>query len=246
MARRLFFVEGVHSGRAEITGDEAQHLTRVLRVEPGQTYEISDNVQRYLAEVESARKSQVVFRIREKMASPASQVRLHLIAALVKFDHFEWTLEKATELGVESITPVIAGRSEKGLDRAAEKRMTRWQRILKESSQQCRRTTMPELRVPADLAAVLARPGLRLLLDECATEPLLNALPLRRGSSDEVTLIAGPEGGWVETERVQATATGCVAVTLGPTVLRAETAAIAGLAVVSAAWLMRETPIIPA
>ncbi len=236
MARRLFFVEDVHSGRAQIAGEDAQHLTRVLRVEEGQMYEVSDNSQRYLATVESVRKSLVVFRLMEKIESRPAPLRLHLMAALVKFDPFEWTLEKATELGVESITPVVAERSEKGLDRAAGKRMTRWIRLLRESSQQCRRTVMPLLQQPVDAAKALPRPGLVLLLDEAASQPILAALPERRHASDEVTLIVGPEGGWVEAERTRLMAAGCKAVSLGPTVLRAETAAIAGLAILSAAW----------
>ncbi len=237
MARRLFFVEGVHSGRAEISGDDAQHLTRVLRVEAGQIYEISDNERRYLAEVEAARKSLVTFRILEKRESLPAPVRLHLLAAIVKFDHFEWTLEKATELGAESVTPIVAERTEKGLDRAAVKRMERWRRIVRESSQQCRRTVMPRLHEPVPLAQALDGTGLRLLLDEAVSAlPILGALPAQRGPADEVTLLVGPEGGWVENERAGAIASGYIPVSLGPTVLRAETAAIAGLAIVAAAW----------
>src|SRR5882724_3165679 len=101
--RRRFFVEEVRSGKAEISGDDARHLTRVLRVEPGQRYELSDNRSVYLAEVETARKEHVVFRTVEKLESPAPSVEVILCAALIKFDHFEWMIEKATELGVAEI-----------------------------------------------------------------------------------------------------------------------------------------------
>src|SRR4030081_600594 len=113
--RRRFFVEEIRNGHAEIGGEDARHLTRVLRVEAGQRYELSDNREVYLAEVEHARKEQVVFRALEKVAAEAAVVRLHLYPALIKFDHFEWMLEKATELGVEIVTPVLAARSEHGL-----------------------------------------------------------------------------------------------------------------------------------
>jgi len=97
---RRFFVDEVRNGHAEIEGDQAGHLTRVLRVAPGQRYEISDNRQVYLAEIETARKERVVFRTLEKLAPEAPCVNITLYAALIKFDHFEWMIEKATELGV--------------------------------------------------------------------------------------------------------------------------------------------------
>src|SRR5712691_2139708 len=93
--RRRFFVDQVRNGRAQIEGDDARHLTRVLRVEPGQRYEISDNRNVYLAEVETARKEHVVFQAIEKLAEPPETVRLVLCAALIKFDRFEWMIEKA-------------------------------------------------------------------------------------------------------------------------------------------------------
>ena len=110
--RRRFFVDEVRSGRAELSGDDARHLTRVLRVEAGQRYEISDNCNVYLAEVETARKEHVAFRTLEKLPAPAETVRLVLCAALIKFDHFEWMIEKATELGVSEIVPVETIRSD--------------------------------------------------------------------------------------------------------------------------------------
>src|SRR5579871_3591001 len=105
--RRRFFVDQVRNGHAEIAGEDARHLTRVLRVEAGQRYEISDNRSVYLAEVESARKEHVIFRMLEKLPVAGPAVRLILCAALVKFDHFEWMIEKATELGVAAIVPLV-------------------------------------------------------------------------------------------------------------------------------------------
>src|SRR5271156_4792918 len=105
MARRRFFVDAVQSGRARITGPDAHHLTRVLRVEPGQQFEISDNHSVYLAEVESARKDLVSFVVHEPLAVAEPVVRSTLLASLVRFERFEWIVEKATELGVERIVP---------------------------------------------------------------------------------------------------------------------------------------------
>lgn len=236
MARRLFFVDEVHSGTAEIAGDDAMHLTRVLRVEAGQRYEVSDNQGLYLAEVETARKQQVVFRVVERLETRPLPVRMQLFAALIKFDHFEWTLEKATELGVERIVPVISERVEKGLDRAVGKRMERWMRIVKESAQQSRRWQLPELSAPVRLSRAMLEEGLRFVLEEAGADPVLRVLPSTKQADDVVKLLVGPEGGWAEHERIALREAGWKAVSLGPTVLRAETAAAAGLAVVGAAW----------
>jgi 16S rRNA (uracil1498-N3)-methyltransferase len=119
MARRRFFVPQVRRGVAELTGDEAEHLVRVLRAEAGQVYEISDNSDLYLAKIEVARKSLVSFKILEKLPAPATEAKIVLICALIKFDRFEWLVEKATELGVDEIRPFEATRSERGVLQAA-------------------------------------------------------------------------------------------------------------------------------
>jgi 16S rRNA (uracil1498-N3)-methyltransferase len=236
--RRRFFVDQVRSGRAEISGDDARHLTRVLRVEPGQRYEISDNRHVYLAEVDTARKEHVTFRTLEKLAEPAPAVRLILCAALIKFDHFEWMIEKATELGVSEIVPVETIRSERGLERAAWKRVERWRRIALESSQQSRRAFLPEVSVPKSLRDVLALEAThRFVLDEDHARPLNRALPPARSLEDTVAVLIGPEGGWTAEERSQFS-TSWTPVSLGPLILRAETAAIAALAILNSAWLL--------
>jgi 16S rRNA (uracil1498-N3)-methyltransferase len=161
-----------------------------------------------------------------------------LLAALIKFDHFEWTIEKATELGVERIVPVIAARSEHGLDRAAGKRLPRWRKIALEASQQSRRAFLPEIADPVPMRRAIAEPaGHRYLLDEAPGHPLAAELPDSRTAEDRVALLVGPEGGWTEEERGACREAGWKPVSLGPFILRAETAAAAALAVVTAAWL---------
>ncbi|MEO8127818.1 MAG: RsmE family RNA methyltransferase [Bryobacteraceae bacterium] len=235
MARRRFFVDEVHNHRAELNGEEARHLSHVLRVEVGQKYEISDNTNVYLAEVETARKERIVFHTLEKLPFSEPLVHVTLLAALIKFDHFEMILEKATELGVSSIVPVEAIRSERGLERAVEKRLTRWRRIVLESSQQSRRARLPEVTSPLEFAHALKQESdARLFLDEERTGvPVLTALSLKPPT---VSLLVGPEGGWTEPERTSASAAGWTSASLGPQILRAETAAIAALAIVNAAF----------
>jgi len=246
MARRRFFVDAVQSGRARITGPDAHHLTRVLRVEPGQQFEISDNQNVYLAEVESARKDLVSFAVRERLATPDPVVRTTLLAALVRFERFEWIIEKATELGVEKIIPLETERTEKGLSRAAEKRSVRWNRIAREASEQSRRARLPEIHGAVALADALEiEADYRYLLEEAqgargaqsAAPAMLAVLPASRRAGDSVALLLGPEGGWTDREReLMIGSAGWSPVSLGREILRAETAAIAGLAIINAAW----------
>ena len=237
MARRRFFVEAVQRGRAQITGPDAHHLTRVLRVEAGQQFEISDNHNVYLAEVEAARKDLVSFAIIQQIEVPAPSLHLSLFAALIKFERFEWMLEKATELGVEQVTPVETGRSEKGLEQAAGKRLVRWNRIAREASEQARRSRLPEIESPRPLADALREgSGHRYVLEETGASPILSVIPATRHPEDQVALLVGPEGGWTERERAIIRQEGWAPVSLGKNILRAETAALAALAVLAAAW----------
>lgn len=238
MARRRFFVDAVRDSAAELRGEEARHLARVLRAEAGQQYEISDGQAAYLAEIEEARGDRVLFRVLQPVASPELPLRITLLAALVKFDRFEWMIEKATELGVESILPVETARTEKGLLEASHKRGERWTRIARESSQQSRRVTVPGT-LPAVRfeKALAAEADYRYFLEEAGATPLLQVLPAARSASDRVALLLGPEGGWTDGERQAAAARGWQAVSLGPQVLRAETAATAALAILVNAWL---------
>ena len=239
MARRRFFVASIHSGKAEIEGDDARHLTKVLRVEAGQRYEISDDTAVYLAEVAMARKEQVVFEVVEKLAPEPPSPEIAIFASLVKFDAFELMIEKATELGVTSITPVVATRTDRGLDLAAPKRRERWRKIALEASQQCRRDHLPRIEEVLPFRECLtAGAAQRFCLDEAGGKPLLEVFD----AAQPLSLLTGPEGGWTEGERRQIGEAGWTPVSLGPRILRAETAVIAALAVVDAAFRLRQRP----
>jgi 16S rRNA (uracil1498-N3)-methyltransferase len=231
MARRRFFVPGIHHQRAELAGEDAHHLTRVLRVERGQLYEISDNSQIWLAEVTEAHKNRVVFQVLNAVEPNPPAVHLTLLFSLIKFERIEWILEKGTELGVDTFIPVVADRSERGLDRAVPKRRARWEKILLESSQQCRRDRLPVL---GDCLrfdeATRVEAGYRWILDEEGGTPIAAQHP--RAPADTVAILTGPEGGWTDRERN----CGWTRVSLGPSILRAETACLSAAAVVSALW----------
>ena len=202
----------------------------MLRAEPGQRYELSDNQRAYLAEITNVSAQRVVFRIVETLAPEPLPPEITLFAALIKFDRFEWLIEKATELGVARIVPFDAERTEQGLARAAAKRVERWRKIARESSQQARRVRMPEIALPVTFdAAVSDSSTLRYFLEEQpGADPLLSVLPATR---ETVAILTGPEGGWTERERALAAQAGWKPVSLGPNILRAETAAMAALAI---------------
>lgn len=232
MARRRFFVEEVRNGRAVVRGEQAHHLRGVLRVEPGQVFEISDTRRVYVARVTAAHGAAIEFAVDEEIAAGPALAPVTLLAAVFKFDRLEWMIEKATELGVTSVVPMIAARSEKHLAEAALTRVERWRRIAFEAAQQARRLAPPEITEVTSFERAIqeATAGHRWMLDEDAGmpagKPLLGAAP-ESGSA----LLVGPEGGWTEDERRRARESGFAAVGLGPLVLRAETAAIAALAV---------------
>jgi 16S rRNA (uracil1498-N3)-methyltransferase len=164
-------------------------------------------------------------------------VRVTLVAALFKFDRFEWMVEKATELGVERIRPVEAARSDKGLFEASAKRAERWRRIAREASQQSRRLRLPEIAEALPLAqAFETAPGARYFLDEAGAPALLSVLDRSQPALERVSLAVGPEGGWTDAERQLARQSGWLPAGLGAAILRAETAAVAALAVVGNAF----------
>jgi 16S rRNA (uracil1498-N3)-methyltransferase len=238
--RRRFFVEEFVTGSAILRGEAAHHLARVLRAETGQLYELSDGQCLWLARTESVGRDEVQFSLVEPLPAPVAPVRIELLLAIVKFDRFEWALEKATELGAEGIVPLEADRSEKGLIAAAGKRAERWKRILAESAQQARRLRIPALRDAAksrDLFRASAGP-LRLLLSErTGARPLREvldpvALAPRNDDAPRVAIAIGPEGGWTDAEFASADACGFVEAALGTNILRTETAVCAALAAV--------------
>lgn len=236
--RRRFFVERFEADSAELRGDAAEHLGRVLRAERGQLYELSDGASVWLARIERVAlakgdNSRVEFALMEQIAVRESKLRIHLLLSIVKFDRFEWCLEKATELGVAEITPLAAARSDKPLVAAAAKRRARWEKVLVESAQQARRLGPPVLGSvvrPAD-AFKQAQASMKLFLSERAdARPVREILDGLRGS--HAALAFGPEGGWTDEEISAARSEGFAETSLGENILRTETAVIATLAVV--------------
>jgi 16S rRNA (uracil1498-N3)-methyltransferase len=212
-------------------GEAAHHLGRVLRAQTGQLYELSDGERVCLGRIESVTRDRVQFALVEELPAIHPSVDITLLLSVVKFDAFEWAIEKATELGVGAIVPLAAERSEKALLAAATKRAERWKKILVEASQQSRRVRVPTLHplTMLDDAFSNATDGVRLCLSERAEAPSLKTA-LSNAKAQSATLAIGPEGGWTDRELEVALQNEFRQVSLGRMILRTETAVIAALA----------------
>jgi 16S rRNA (uracil1498-N3)-methyltransferase len=243
MTRRRFIADSWTATTASLTGDQAIHLSRVLRAEPGQIYDIVSNGFLHRAEITSVSEQKVDFTLHEELSSDAA-LPLHLLLAVFKFDHMEWAIEKATELGISRITPILARRTEKHLAQSSAKRADRWRRIALEASKQSRRTTIPEIADPTPLKPALEHETttpVRILLSETEqTTTLIAALQsavrttASEAAAQDTAIAIGPEGGWTPEEISLFTHHQWQPVTLGPRILRAETAAIAAIAIAGA------------
>ena len=169
----------------------------------------------------------------EPIAAREPRVELHLLISIIKFERFEWCLEKATELGVSEIVPVAAARSDKPLIDAATKRRVRWEKILVESAQQARRLRAPkfgEIGRPED-AFRAATTDCKILLSERADAPPMREIVRPGMQIQSAALAIGPEGGWSDEEVAVARVLGFQEASLGETILRTETAVIAAMSV---------------
>ena len=229
MTRRRWIADEVSGNRAALIGDHADHLIRVLRARVGEEFDVvaGDAVRR--GRIARISENRVEFELGEEMSATAS-ADLTLLLSIVKFDRFEWAIEKCTELGVKKIIPLIARRTDAHLASASAKRVERWRRIAVQAAQQSRRTIPPEISDAMKLQEAFRVPGdLRIVLSEAEGQTRLR--DLFAGSADaEAILATGPEGGWTEDELEQFQKEHWISASLGPTILRAETAAIAATA----------------
>lgn len=242
MTRRRWIADRWDENSAAIVGERAAHLARVLRGAVGQEFDIvaGDRVRKGV--IESVGESTVEFSLHEPVDA-AGALPLVIALAIVRFERMEWAIEKLTELGVARIVPVIAQRSEKHLTQAAPKRVERWRKIALESAQQSRRSDVPEISGPLPLSSSLiaeeddARTAKILLSERERGQSLRSVLESSQNATAQAFYLAiGPEGGWTEVELRWFADRGWQSASLGPRILRAETAAIAAASIVSA-WL---------
>jgi len=230
MTRRRWIADEVSGDRAALVGEHASHLVKVLRAQTGQLFDI--------ATVSGVREGRVINLSPERVefelgdSIDAAQILdLNLLLSVFKFDRMEWAIEKCVELGVARIVPVIARRTESHLANAAAKRLARWQKIALQAAEQSRRTHSPEILPPVKLSeAVELTSGTRVVLSEVERAQTFRAA-IANHSSDVISLAIGPEGGWTPEELRLFDKAGWISASLGNTILRVETAAIAAVAV---------------
>jgi 16S rRNA (uracil1498-N3)-methyltransferase len=230
MSRRRWIADEVSGNRAALTGEHAEHLSRVLRARVGQEFEIAtgENVRRgCVTRIDPER---VEFELGD-VITPTATPNVTLALSIFKFDRMEWAIEKCTELGATRIVPVIAGRTEAHLAAAAPKRVERWQRIARQASEQSRRNSPPQIDQPLKLTAAVALPrAIRIVLVESEQQVMLKEV-LQDHAAGDIVLAFGPGGGWTQSELELFRDAGWISASLGNTILRVETAAVAALAV---------------
>ena len=233
MTRRRWVADKVEGDRAYLLGEHALHLSRVLRAQPGQEFDIAVPAGVREGRIVSIQEDRVEFQLGPLLPVEALP-DVTLALAIFKFDRMEWAIEKSVELGVSRIIPFIAMRSEKHLAQAAGKRVERWRRLALQASEQSRRSAPPEVADPVQLEALVKQSAsTRIVLAETGADVSLKDA-LRNGDPSlpkKLTLAIGPEGGWTTSELQTFAQSGWQSASLGPTVLRAETAALAALAV---------------
>ncbi len=250
-APRLFIAPSLFAPPAPVLlrGAEHHYLTRVLRLRLGDAVMLLDGGGRLgaarLARVDA---EQVELAWESATTAQASGPQVILLCGLLKGDKQDFVIQKATELGVSAVVPVVCQRSVPQLgEERAEKRQQRWSRIALSAAQQCRRPDVPRVLLPISLAAAVqdstpADPALlSLLLYEGPAAPLHALLPAAadQAALATVRLLVGPEGGFTDAEVAAATAAGFLPASLGPRILRAETAVVAALAVLQYALAAR-------
>jgi 16S rRNA (uracil1498-N3)-methyltransferase len=256
MTRRRWIADEFSGDRAVLTGAHAAHLSRTLRARVGQQFEVACGKQLRRATVSSVQDERVEFTLGEEVAARQA-VPITLLLAVFKFDRMEWAIEKCTELNVIAIVPVIARRTEKHLALAADKRVERWRRIAREAAEQSRRIAPPEIADPVKLKEALVNfhdstiiphadsglgggtcghPGcdLRIVLAETESEATLSEVLRAHDNVTSLALAVGSEGGWTTDELQLFELSQWLAASLGDTILRAETAAIAAVAITRA------------
>lgn len=240
MRLNRIYCEGPLASGAELRlpSAGAYHVARVLRMRVGAPLSVFDGAgNEFQAEIAQIADDDVTVRLGDQTPGAAeSPLRITLVQGVSRSERMDWTLQKATELGVAAIAPVLSARSVVRLDdKQAQKKQAHWRGIVVGACEQCGRAKLPHVSAPIALRDYLSsvrKEGLRLVLSPSAPGSLagLSSLP------SKVELLIGPEGGLDDDELMAAQKAGFMPVRLGPRVLRTETAAVVALSVLQALW----------
>jgi 16S rRNA (uracil1498-N3)-methyltransferase len=234
MTRRRWIADEVSETHAALLGEHADHLIRVLRARVGQEFDIATGSAVRRGRIISIRDGRVEFELGEELGAHSS-ANIILLLSIFKFDRMEWAIEKCTELGVAKIVPMIARRTDAHLAAASAKRVERWRKIALQAAEQSRRPAVAEITTPMKVQeAVKLAAALRILLNESEQEDTLREVLSARKGEGEILLAIGPEGGWAEDELQRFSNEAWISASLGSTILRVETAAIAATAITMA------------
>lgn len=229
MTRRRWIADEFSDNHAVIVGEHARHLVRVLRARVGQEFDIAAGNTVRCGRILTVSSDRVEFELGEEIPS-ATSANITLLLAIFKFDRMEWAIEKCTELGVSRIVPVVARRSDSHLAAGASKRVERWGRLAHQASEQSRRQAPPQIDSPTKFKDAVVWSGTpRIVLSETEDQNYLR--DVLQPTDAQILLAIGPEGGWAVEELKLFQDSGWTAASLGPTILRAETAAIAAVAI---------------
>ena len=234
-----FFISSaeIHGTALTLTGELCHHLRASLRVKPGEVLRLTDeHRQRYEVRVSAVAPQALTAEILESRPGPIdTSPRVILAQVILKGDHMDWVVQKASELGVKAVLPLI---SRHGVVRPQPERVAaqvaRWQRIATEAAQQSEQWQPPQVLEPLEVRRFFSghQATTALLLAERQNAVGLANVPLPALPTDTITVIVGPEGGWAEEELSQAMDGQCLAVSLGEHILRADTAAVTALSIV--------------
>jgi 16S rRNA (uracil1498-N3)-methyltransferase len=236
----VFFIPShqVRDGRVIVTGELLVHLRASLRVRPSEEVHLTTDTGRcYRVRVTEVTRRELRAEVVDERARPERRApSLTLGQALLKGDRMDWVIQKATELGVGSIAPLICARGiVRPLASRTRSQQSRWQRIALEAAQQAERWDVPTLGAPCKAWDWLAGPPpstMKLILVERGTGESLGTIALPREPGHHIVIAVGPEGGWEQEEVTQAGRGGFLAVTLGERILRSETASLAALSII--------------
>ena len=234
-----FFVtpDAITPPTIRMTGDLLHHLRDSLRLRPGDSLTLNDGYgTRYRVEVTHVASQAIDSRIIDQQTEPVRRASpIVLGQALIKGDKMDWVIQKATELGVATLMPIQSTHSViKPNPERLEHQRSRWERIARDAAQQSERWTIPTIADPIDLTEICrqyALAPLKGILAERSSGPSLATIPLPQDHQYPIVLLVGPEGGWAAAEQHLAQQHGFLPLTLGPRILRAETAAIAALSI---------------
>ncbi|MBL8150381.1 MAG: 16S rRNA (uracil(1498)-N(3))-methyltransferase [Blastocatellia bacterium] len=243
MSRFFAFPENIDFSSAILLEEEAYHLCKVLRFKAGDEVQVFDGIgHEWLAEVEEINKSNVKLLLKRELTNTVeSNLAITLVQGLIKGEKFEIAIQKATELGVNNIIPLISQHtdikvSENSFEKKVNNRLERWQRIALEATKQSGRRCLPNILLPVSFSGLITQATSPVIFFSERGGDNIRTISEKIVKPESITAVVGSEGGWSEEEIELAKKAGFYIASLGTRILRAETAGITALALLQHTW----------